>query len=945
VKINDALCIFPSLSLSEYPEQRSGEDSTAPAITKEYELVSIMMHSGSAHSGHYFCYIKSRVQSDDAARWLLFNDSSVTAVSDEQLSVVLGTAPAAESPATPSSAAAEGSGGAKAAPTIPSANNAYMLVYREVSPVNLRDEGPSECGALAGDERIPRELREAVQRDNALYREQKAKYEYEKAFLHISVSPALLGGEFAKKCAAEVASSVASAEKEGDEKGDVVLAEDDSVLRKKKGSAAANRIIRIHESCTLRQLTDQVYENFVSPPALTPPASASFKSGVSASTGTGTNSALPRLLPSDGVPRCCVRLRAFDSLRGTVLPPSALLPKDIADRLEKDAAAAASSVDALPFDQELLEESTVLSALSDASLKRIMHLEVRAPGSLPFGGGSQQDGGVVFSLETVRYRPRSPREREADEASVFEPATPIQLPSDCTISDMIQRVFASASSAPCEDNSSTQIANMVIAIHDISSGIARQIFPRPITSRIDYDVALSTSLVSSGDRVYVDFSPSAGAARVGLMEYFENLQNAITVYFPDIRGCDEGGSVVVDGEHRMALSVDRRCALSEVKAKMAALLNRSVDSFVLLRMENSQTDTTVEIKNLTMSLSQNGFDDGSFILIRPGVPLAPGEYRVFFLFKSVSSTTAIGDAQDLFVRMGSACVLRGDQTVGEVKEWIRANRPEFLTPHGDNTNIRLQLAQRFTEDADAATAEDGKQPQGEYFKTTFVLDDEKSLRDCLGSQLKDGMHLSVTVGVAESSFSGSSDLFLSLWEWMPDIKQIVFHGDVVFPKTNTFADLKTRIQNMCAPTCSDDKYRLHLDAGDIFFAKPFTWQLKDAAANIPFLKWSSQPAHDGLSITGAPYRLNNAPLAGPALLLFKCCDLTQLVEDGDEAAGKGGGQMAAVPEEVGFRLYSAKEQLVRRAEEEKVDRERKTLIEEKLKALSLSGIHDTSAAR
>jgi N-acetylglucosamine kinase-like BadF-type ATPase len=29
-----------------------------------------------------------------------------------------------------------------------------------------------------------------------------------------------------KKCAAEVASSVASAEKEGDEKGDVVLAED-----------------------------------------------------------------------------------------------------------------------------------------------------------------------------------------------------------------------------------------------------------------------------------------------------------------------------------------------------------------------------------------------------------------------------------------------------------------------------------------------------------------------------------------------------------------------------------------------------------------------------------------------------------------------------------------------------------------------------------------------
>jgi len=40
-----------------------------------YELVGVLVHSGSANSGHYYSYIKER---DGRGRWLEFNDTKVT---------------------------------------------------------------------------------------------------------------------------------------------------------------------------------------------------------------------------------------------------------------------------------------------------------------------------------------------------------------------------------------------------------------------------------------------------------------------------------------------------------------------------------------------------------------------------------------------------------------------------------------------------------------------------------------------------------------------------------------------------------------------------------------------------------------------------------------------------------------------------------------------------
>ena len=41
----------------------------------EYQLVGVLVHSGSADGGHYYSYIKER---GNSSRWFEFNDTHVT---------------------------------------------------------------------------------------------------------------------------------------------------------------------------------------------------------------------------------------------------------------------------------------------------------------------------------------------------------------------------------------------------------------------------------------------------------------------------------------------------------------------------------------------------------------------------------------------------------------------------------------------------------------------------------------------------------------------------------------------------------------------------------------------------------------------------------------------------------------------------------------------------
>ncbi|XP_076649959.1 ubiquitin specific protease 47 isoform X2 [Halictus rubicundus] len=78
-----------------------------------YELFSIMIHSGSASGGHYYAYIKDfRTQ-----EWLCFNDQTVTQITNDDIQKTYGGGPTRSYYSGPCSS-----------------TNAYMLMYRQIDP-------------------------------------------------------------------------------------------------------------------------------------------------------------------------------------------------------------------------------------------------------------------------------------------------------------------------------------------------------------------------------------------------------------------------------------------------------------------------------------------------------------------------------------------------------------------------------------------------------------------------------------------------------------------------------------------------------------------------------------------------------------------------------------------------------------------------------------------
>lgn len=146
--------------------------------SSEYELYSVMMHTGSAMAGHYFAYIKVAsclsasfcslfsehvcvlLQDLSSGAWMNFNDAQITAIPEDQVSRIVqrsdASVPAPESPSagalppTPPATSQEAATGAsvpqpatRMSAVVASSSNAYMLVYR------LRD------GAFPGSARVP----------------------------------------------------------------------------------------------------------------------------------------------------------------------------------------------------------------------------------------------------------------------------------------------------------------------------------------------------------------------------------------------------------------------------------------------------------------------------------------------------------------------------------------------------------------------------------------------------------------------------------------------------------------------------------------------------------------------------------------------------------------------------------------------------------------------
>lgn len=113
-----------------------------------YELYSVLIHSGSALGGHYYAYIKSF----ETGQWFNFNDSHVSAISDDELETAFG---------------GSGSGGSSYSARMSYSTCAYMLMYRLVA-------SDKNVNAIAA-ESIPEYLQQKFRADEA--RARKAEEE------------------------------------------------------------------------------------------------------------------------------------------------------------------------------------------------------------------------------------------------------------------------------------------------------------------------------------------------------------------------------------------------------------------------------------------------------------------------------------------------------------------------------------------------------------------------------------------------------------------------------------------------------------------------------------------------------------------------------------------------------------------------------------------------
>ncbi|ETS76319.1 hypothetical protein PFICI_11706 [Pestalotiopsis fici W106-1] len=77
-KINDHFEFPTEIDLSPFTVEHLNDTSseTTPDV---FELVGVLVHSGTAESGHYYSYIRERPTSDGTQPWFEFNDDNVTA--------------------------------------------------------------------------------------------------------------------------------------------------------------------------------------------------------------------------------------------------------------------------------------------------------------------------------------------------------------------------------------------------------------------------------------------------------------------------------------------------------------------------------------------------------------------------------------------------------------------------------------------------------------------------------------------------------------------------------------------------------------------------------------------------------------------------------------------------------------------------------------------------
>ncbi|KAI9826367.1 MAG: hypothetical protein M1832_000284 [Thelocarpon impressellum] len=159
-KINDHFAFPDTIDMKPYTVDHLSDPDT-PIPDDVFELVGVLVHSGTAESGHYYSFIRERpiTSLSQSPGWVQFNDSDVSSWD-------------------PANIAAQCFGGQESWPQprdntpliLPKAYSAYMLFYQRSSSLNAEQQA-QESFKSHGPKKleVPLELGNHIARDNELF--------------------------------------------------------------------------------------------------------------------------------------------------------------------------------------------------------------------------------------------------------------------------------------------------------------------------------------------------------------------------------------------------------------------------------------------------------------------------------------------------------------------------------------------------------------------------------------------------------------------------------------------------------------------------------------------------------------------------------------------------------------------------------------------------------
>jgi ubiquitin carboxyl-terminal hydrolase 34 len=150
-KINDRFEFPTTLDMKPYTidhlsAKESGVDADMGA--DEFELVGVLVHTGTAESGHYYSYIRDRLSPAGAPYWYEYNDSEVSPFDPSTI---------------PENCYGGGEPGSATGYMLPKSYSAYMLFYQRSSSLSkLFDGGPNQPNEVP----LPLRLHQEILHDN-----------------------------------------------------------------------------------------------------------------------------------------------------------------------------------------------------------------------------------------------------------------------------------------------------------------------------------------------------------------------------------------------------------------------------------------------------------------------------------------------------------------------------------------------------------------------------------------------------------------------------------------------------------------------------------------------------------------------------------------------------------------------------------------------------------